>query len=588
MVLNIIAIAQDLPQQGFLPITNFSQQDYDALAQNWDITQDKRGVMYFGNNNSVLEFDGVSWRKINVTNGSVVKSIDVDANGRIYVGALNEFGYLSPDSVGQMVYISLSERLDPEYSNFNEIWTTHVTNQGVIFQAWDYLFLYKDDSIHIEFPETNFRKAFCVRGNYYTYQQGKGLTILKNGENKLVPGGELFEDLSIVGMIPVSNNRILVATAFNGLYMMHQDNGKGSIKRLITSIEDILIQVELYNAIKIDENSFSLGTWGNGAIIIDSMWNIESLLDQYGGLQDQVVTEQFVDRSGNLWLALQNGLSRVEINSQTSFYSEQSGIRGSVQSITRFNNTLYVASLRGLYYLDKEEVDERINGVNTPIFKVVPGMEEEECWDLITFRYDQEELLLVVLTDHVRQVDTENQYTTILEEYPWKVYQSELDPARVFVGTENGLTSLYRINKEWKIEGRVEGINEEILKMSEDFIGNLWLGTPYYVVLKVNILSFDEENKIKDIKVTRYDSTQGLPDGPYIFSQARGPLMIATDKGLYKYLAHLNRFKPDSTFGDQFGDGSRYIHRIAGDPETDIWMFTALGGQKPYEVGYLK
>ena len=581
-------MAQDLPQQGFWSIKYYSQKDYGGLAQNWDITQDKRGVMYFANNNAIMEFDGVSWRMIRTSGQSQIKSVDVDEHGRVYVGALEEFGYLAPDSIGQMSFIPLSDRLAPDFPSFTNIWSTHVTRYGVIFQAWDYLFIYQGDSLHIEYPENYFSKAFYINGEYYVQQQEVGLTRLENGEIKLIQGGEIFADKDVVGMIPLSNNRIVIATAFKGLYVMDQGNGKKTIKRLITNIEDILLQVELYNAIKLGEGRISLGTYGDGVIIVDTLWNMVSLIDKYGGLPNQVVPGQFVDRAGNLWLALNDGIARIDIHSMTSFYSDRSGLLGSVQSVARFNNTLYVATLRGLFYLDKDEVDNRIRGVNTPVFKTVPGWGESECWSIITFHHNQEELLLVVLNDQVVQVNKENEYQTILEANPWQVYQSKLDPARVYIGFVDGLTSIYRKNNKWEIEGRLEGIDEEILQMSEDFIGNLWLGTPNYVILKVNVLSFDEENRIKDFNVIRYDSTQGLPDGPYIFSQARGPLMIATDKGLYKYMAHENRFVPDSTFGDQFADGSRYIHRIVGEPGTDVWMVTATGGQKPYEVGYLK
>ena len=36
--------------------------DYNAGIQNWAIAQDERGVMYFGNNSGLLEFDGSAWR----------------------------------------------------------------------------------------------------------------------------------------------------------------------------------------------------------------------------------------------------------------------------------------------------------------------------------------------------------------------------------------------------------------------------------------------------------------------------------------------------------------------------------------------
>jgi len=395
--------AQDLPQQGLFPVKYFSQKDYDALAQNWDVTQDKRGVMYIINNNAILEYDGVNWRKISIPGDPQPRSIDVDNNGRVFVGAQNEFGFLAPDSIGQMKYFSLSERLGDEYAWFDFIWGTHITKYGVVFQSEDYLFIYKNDSLQVLTPETSYHKAFYAGGEYYTRQDGIGLTRLENNQQLLVPQGEIFADMNVFGIIPVSNGRMVIATESDGLYMMDPGNGKQTITRLITNIEDLLLQVAIYNAVKIDDSRISLGTWGNGAIVVDTSWNLVTLLDKYSGLQDPIVTEQFVDRSGNLWLTLSDGISRVEINSQLTSYSDQAGLLGSVQSITRFNNTLYVATLRGLFFLDRDAVSDRLNGINTPVFRVVPGMEESECWDIITFRHNGEELLLAVLNDKVVQ-----------------------------------------------------------------------------------------------------------------------------------------------------------------------------------------
>ena len=59
-------------EKGFLPIRNYSPREYNASPQNWAIVQDKRGVMYFGNNKGkgkgILEYDGVKWRLIGTPN----------------------------------------------------------------------------------------------------------------------------------------------------------------------------------------------------------------------------------------------------------------------------------------------------------------------------------------------------------------------------------------------------------------------------------------------------------------------------------------------------------------------------------------
>ena len=59
---------------GIPDIENYSRKDYNASTQNWAIGQDKRGVLFFGNNDGLLEFDGVNWKSIQMPNNSVVRS----------------------------------------------------------------------------------------------------------------------------------------------------------------------------------------------------------------------------------------------------------------------------------------------------------------------------------------------------------------------------------------------------------------------------------------------------------------------------------------------------------------------------------
>jgi len=91
---------------GILQINNFSPEAYKGQGQNWAIVQDKNGFMYFGNTDGyVLQYDGVTWRQIAVTNGSIVRSLAIDSTDKIYVGAQSEIGYLYPDSIGSYQYL---------------------------------------------------------------------------------------------------------------------------------------------------------------------------------------------------------------------------------------------------------------------------------------------------------------------------------------------------------------------------------------------------------------------------------------------------------------------------------------------------
>ncbi|HCC85446.1 MAG TPA: hypothetical protein DEQ06_02420, partial [Porphyromonadaceae bacterium] len=59
VVLSLPGLAQDIP---FIPpVFNYSTGIYKAGNQNWAIAQGGNGVIYVGNNNGLLSFEGVNW-----------------------------------------------------------------------------------------------------------------------------------------------------------------------------------------------------------------------------------------------------------------------------------------------------------------------------------------------------------------------------------------------------------------------------------------------------------------------------------------------------------------------------------------------
>jgi hypothetical protein len=61
----------------------FSTREYLADNQNWDAVQDRQGLLLFGNDNLVLQYDGQRWERIPVHGGSAIQGLAVDDNGEI-------------------------------------------------------------------------------------------------------------------------------------------------------------------------------------------------------------------------------------------------------------------------------------------------------------------------------------------------------------------------------------------------------------------------------------------------------------------------------------------------------------------------
>jgi len=88
MMLPFMASGQQVTKIPF--VRNYSASDYNAQVRNWSVVRDSRGILYIGNNRNLLTFDGNHWRKIKVNN-TIVRSLAVGSDQRVYVGAQGDF-----------------------------------------------------------------------------------------------------------------------------------------------------------------------------------------------------------------------------------------------------------------------------------------------------------------------------------------------------------------------------------------------------------------------------------------------------------------------------------------------------------------
>src|ERR1017187_7184413 len=79
--------AQNESEKGLPFIKNYAAKSYQAFPQTWCVQEDNRGIMYFGIDRNILEYDGIKWRKIefiNNTASTIVRTLTKDKNGVIY------------------------------------------------------------------------------------------------------------------------------------------------------------------------------------------------------------------------------------------------------------------------------------------------------------------------------------------------------------------------------------------------------------------------------------------------------------------------------------------------------------------------
>ena len=190
---------------GEIKIRNYAPGEFKANPQVFDIAQDKRGVMYFANQRGVLEYDGVNWKTIPVkdkNNQDVhVFSLASDDNGKVYVGATNDFGYLEINKEGDLEYVSLRSKIQEDIDAFEKVIEIIVYNEKVYFQSKKAIFILKEGRIQTVLPESSFESLIEAEHQFYVDQDELGLFKLTNSGLKNIRDGAIFSDKNVYSVI---------------------------------------------------------------------------------------------------------------------------------------------------------------------------------------------------------------------------------------------------------------------------------------------------------------------------------------------------------------------------------------------------
>ena len=155
--------------------------------------------------------------RLKLPNNSIVRSLAVDNDGRIYVAASSDFGYLAPDSTGDMRFVSIINYLDDQYQKFGDVWDVVVSSHGVYYKTRDKIFRWNGNKIDVIDSAHAFR-LYKINDEVYTRDYGRGLLKIEGDSLKLVPDGEEFATIGVYDMLPFGN-KILVTTSDKGLFI---------------------------------------------------------------------------------------------------------------------------------------------------------------------------------------------------------------------------------------------------------------------------------------------------------------------------------------------------------------------------------
>lgn len=329
---------------------NYALTEYGAGNKNWGISLAENGKLYVANDKGLGEFDGLKWNFYQLPNKTIIRSV-LAYKDLVYTGSYEEFGYWKKNSKGKLVYTSLSDFKEREESLAEEFWQIFEYNDAILFRSFSNLYSYKDGKVIGIQPVSTILSCSIVDNEVYVATVRDGVFVLKN--NSLVPqiNHQLLYNTKVIS-ITKYNNKLLITTALNGCFLYDKET-----KELFPWNSDINsnIKEQQLNSFEVLNNGdMVFGTIKNGAYITNSKGEIKYIVNKANGLLNNTVLSHEVGRYNELWLGLDNGVAKLDLDYNRVLYNDNSGKLGAVYDVISFNDKLYLGTNTGLFYLNKD------------------------------------------------------------------------------------------------------------------------------------------------------------------------------------------------------------------------------------------
>ncbi len=542
---------------GIPDIINYPRNVYNAGTQNRGIVQDRNGVMYFANYQGLLSFDGNYWKDYPLPNKTVVRSIAIGKDGRIYAGGQDDFGYFSPDSKGRLVYTSLKNLLSAKNYSFSDIWNIVAYGNDVFFLCREKIFQLNNKTITV-YPAGS-EWLFLGESNHQLIAQDgrNGLLEFRDGlwtpfvKESALPGSYLATCL-----FPLNKDSSFLGTVNTGFYFL----ANNKLTPFHFAGQDPFSNERVLTAIAVNKDWLAIGTNLDGTYIVNKQGEIIQNISRKEGLQNNNVLMLFLDRNKNLWVGLDNGIDLVAYNNSIKHIYPEKLNEGLGYTSIIYNKELFVGTSNGLYSLPMDDRDDFsfLRGE----FKSIPGT-KGSTWGLTEINgcllLGHHDGAYQVRNDQLIPIDTHSAYWTFLP------YSNVLPSALVMGGSDVGIDMLRYENNHFVRQDKLPGFETSAEFMALDNNNTVWVAHPYRGVYKIDL------NDLVHPQVKLYTEKNGLPSylKNHLF-KVKNHIVIATEKGVYEYNVQRDVFELSAYFKGFFGE--RNIRSLKEDDSGNIWF----------------
>ena len=524
---------------------------YDGGTQNWDVAVSPDGIMYFANNEGLLRYDGVFWKKYPISNQTIVRSLGISED-RIYVGGQGELGYFETRGNGDLEYISLTHTIPEKNRGFSEVWDIIVKDGAVLFRTERFIFHFIDEKMNVYDTGGPVHFLGLINNDIYVHDEYKGLL-------KFTGDGFILSDFTnkppspVTAFLPYNQDTVLVTTLKDGIFYFDEKN----LKSVSTPLDTLFKEKSIYSACQLADGQYVFGITPDGLLFSDRKFNKNRFLGRKEGLQNTNVLALNTDLAGNLWLGLDNGIDYVEVNSAYTYIYPDGNLEGTGYTAAIFEDKFYLGNSNGLYVTDWNDGNDFYN--ESPFRKIAKT--DGQIWGL----YQSDDELFLGMHSGSFQMKNGNANRIPQLKGVWNYLR--LDENHIIAGHYQGMTVLSKENGVYRKYKDIENLTESSRLLALENQHTIWMSHPYRGVFRVE-LNDDFSTK----SVDKYGAKDGLPSDNFNHAfRIRNEVIFAGEVGVYRFDKASKSFKSIESYNEIFQKYGR-VKMLKEDLEGNIWF----------------
>lgn len=511
--------------QQILPfVENFTKSEYSGDNQVWNVEQGKDKAIYFANNHFLLRYDGVKWEKYTLPNKTIIRSIYTEGD-RVYSGSYKEFGYWTRNN-GVMKYHPLSsESLFSGFSGNEEIWKIFRFGKKLCFQSFNALYFSENGkNSKLAFP-SQISYCYIVKGKLYAATVSNGIYELKGNAFVPVTAWNALKG-SVIHSMSEYNGTIFIFTKNNGIYIA----GENGLTLWNSPVNSVVKDEVILSARFIGKDKLAIGTSRQGLYIVDLTTHTYRNINRKNSLKNNTVLSLCADEEGDLWLGLDNGISHIEINSPVEIFTDNSGVLGSVYSLSTFTGGYLLVTNHGIFTYE----NNMLSGVPNS---------QGQVWDVYKNGND-------FILGHNDGTFVYNNHT-LQKVSPvnggWKFLKSRYEGV-YFQANYSGIAVYKDINNLSDFK-KFTKILKPIRNIAQNHPGELWAADNYRSLYRI---TYDQDFNVKEVENVSEKNKIKSDYGVKIFS-FRDQILFFIDGFWYTYNTLSGKLEKNQVFKTEFG-----------------------------------